>query len=342
MRQTLIMATLADNRATETFVDSMRRDGINGVRINSAHVEPSTLTQMVRTVRNVDPDIKILMDTKGPEVRTTDVDTLIKFIPGDLTTLRSTDSNRLTTHESIFTPVADIERYISVGEHVLIDDGAIDAEVIEVDNTEVRLKIVRGGVLDSRKTIALSSGVIPPLPPVSRRDRTMIEAAMKAGIDMIAHSFVRSANDIRAVAEIIKDSGIQLFAKIECRQAIDRVDEIAACCDGLLCARGDLATSIGISEIPAAQFHIMGACNRAGKASIVATQILESMHTNPMPTRAEVSDIALAVMEGADWLLLCGETARGEYPIEAVEIMDRTIKSIESNHLRCKINLTNT
>ena len=338
MPQTKIMATLADNRASAEFVRSLREAGLDSVRINSAHVTPEGLRRVVDLVRSVDPDIAILMDTKGPELRTTAPAAPIALAPGDLLMFgygtEPSTSDRLLCASS-----PEICDSISPGDTLKIDDGAIELEVLtDADaNGFISCRVSRGGSFDARKTIALPGGQLPPLPAVSDRDREMILAGVKAGIDMIAHSFVRSAADVEAVRSLIEGSDIELYAKIECRQGVEKMEEIARVADGLLVARGDLATAIDIAEIPVVQYRALMLCRSMSRRSIVATQILQSMISAPAPTRAEVSDIALAVMEGADTLLLCGETAQGSFPRECVDTMRRTILSVESNSLRCKI-----
>ncbi len=331
------MATLADNRATADFVRALRLAGMDSVRINSAHVDPQTLDCLVRLVRSVDPDIAVLMDTKGPELRTTDPAAPFTLCEGQ-TLLFGYGTEQSTADCLLSASSPDISEYISTGDIVKIDDGAIEllAEGRGAGGL-MRCRVLCGGTVDARKTIALPGGQMPPLPAVSERDRQMILAGVDAGIDMIAHSFVRSADDVEQVRRLIAGSPIELYAKIECRQAVDGLEEIAKAADGLLVARGDLATAIDIAEIPVVQYRVLSLCRRLHRRSIVATQILQSMISAPAPTRAEVSDIALAVMEGADTLLLCGETAQGRYPTECVSVMRRTILSVESNSMRCKI-----
>ncbi len=334
VRETGIMATLSDVRATEAFVRSLRVAGADAVRINSAHVTPEMFCKMVEVVRSVDSRIRILMDTKGPEVRTSDAAEPMLLEIGDEVEIISTSGGELCSGHRIYTAVAGLDRCVSPGTTVLIDDGLIAVEVGSVSNGAICGRVVRGGTLESRKTIAFDRGELPPLPPVSRRDRLMLEAARDMRIDMIAHSFVRSREDVEAVRSVLADSGIELYAKIECRSAVANMDDIIDAADGVLVARGDLGTAYDLSEIPVLQHEILRRCHAASKPTIVSTQILQSMMESPQPTRAEVSDVALAVMEGADWLLLCGETAQGRYPAECVGFMRRTVESVESKGLR--------
>lgn len=338
MTKTKIMATLATDRATHGFISMMRRAGIDSVRINSAHVDPVSLRGMIASVRAVDPGIRILMDTKGPEIRTTYAPTEISLAEGDTIEMASSADGLPSDRSRIHIAVADMDRYVNPGMKISLDDGEIELEVTDVDRQGIiTLRTIRGGLLGSRKTVSLDTEELPPLPAVSVRDRENIEAALEAGIDMIAHSFVREAADVRAVRKLTEGSGVTLYAKIECRAALRNMDEILGAADGLLVARGDLGTACPLSEIPAIQHEIISRCRRAGKPSILATQILQTMISNPIPTRAELSDVALAVMEGADTLLLCGETALGAYPEECIEIMRQTIESVEKHNLRCRI-----
>lgn len=330
---TKVMATLADNRTTIPFVRSLRSAGMSGVRINSAHVTPQAIRSIISTVRAVDSDITILMDTKGPEMRTTllaDGADSVDIPTGAVVTVCSGDT--LSCDTRIFVNAPYIGSYLAAGDRLLIDDGEIELLVKHpVDPVTLSCEVIAGGALGSRKSVNASDGAqLPPLPAVSVKDRENIAAALECGIDIIAHSFVRTADDIRAVREALAGAPVSLFAKIETREALANLHDIAAAADGLLVARGDLGAQIPVWEVPAAQMNIMQLCRSLGKHTIISTQILNSMMNNPQPTRAELSDIALGVLQGADWLLLTGETAKGSYPVDAVEIMARTIHSTQT------------
>lgn len=320
---TNVMATMADVRCTPAFVEAMRRAGAEGFRINSAHVSPEKLLEMVATIRSVDPSLRILMDTKGPEIRTTAPAEPFTLAEGAEVTLRQ--GTEPSTARLIFSPAPICDMPLQPGHTLLVDDGGCRLEVTAADACSITARVVCGSLIDAAKTIASPDADLPSLPAVSERDRLIISAAHEAGIDMIAHSFVRSADDVRDVRALIDGSGIELYAKIECRQGVDRLDDILAEADALLVARGDLGTQIPLWEIPALQARIAAHCHAAGKPFMIATQMLESMTHAPRPTRAELSDVALGVWQGARWLLLCGETARGEYPVECVDMMRRTV-----------------
>jgi len=333
---TSIMATVTRERCSREFLTALRREGMESVRINSAHVTEEELKQMIMTIRNIDSGIKILMDTKGPEIRTSATNSCNVMLR-EGTNITLTGGTAATDSSTIFVTVENLHECVSTGMPILIDDGALMLKVTDVTDNRIMARVERGGELGSRKTVSIPDARIPQLPAVSERDRANIRAAKSAGIDMIAHSFVRSAADVEAVRHELEGTGITLFAKIECREALENFDEILSAADGLLVARGDLGTQVDISEIPAIQYRAIASCRKVRKPVIVATQILQSMISSPTPTRAEASDIALAVMEGADTLLLCGETAVGQYPTECVAMMRRTIESITRNNLQCKI-----
>ncbi len=329
------MATLTLERCTPEFITSLRQCGMDSVRINSAHVTPDELRFMVKTIRDIDPAIKILMDTKGAEIRTTAVAAPATFATGDKVTIKY--GIELSSRQIIYVNCQGIDTCKGYGTKVLIDDGDIQLKITGVDGKGIHAEVTEGGVLDSRKTVALPGTLLPDMPAVSDNDRLCIEAACEAGIDMIAHSFVRSADDVRQVRALLEGTGITLYSKIECGEAVERMDDILAVSDGLLVARGDLGTAVPLWMIPVIQHKVVSLCRRDDKPVIVSTQILQSMLNAPEPTRAEVSDIALAVMEGTDTLLLCGETAVGLYPQRCVEIMRKTIDSVCAGGLRCVI-----
>lgn len=340
------MATITAERCTDEFIGRMCAAGVDGVRINSAHADAAAIKEMVAKVRRHKEDMDVLIDTKGPEMRTTHVGNCreVELGVGNVVELRGIDAQQLTqtdsskhpvtTAECIWIGVPQFHSYLEEGMRVLIDDGAICMIVESVDDDRgvAVARVEDGGLLGGCKTVALSSGLIPPMPAVSHRDRLSLEAAIEAGANIVAHSFVRSAADVEAVKEIVGERGVKVYAKIECRSAIKNMEEIARAADGVLVARGDLGAAVPLYEMPLWQQRIMTVARESERPTIVSTQILQSMMSNPWPTRAETSDVALAVVQGADCLLLCGETAQGEYPIEAIEMMRLTADSV-TNHI---------
>lgn len=325
---TNVMATLADNRCTPEFVASLYRAGMRGVRINSAHVTPEIIKKMVSIVRSVSQDIAILMDTKGAELRTTATPDNRPFNldTGSIVEIVSSP-DRLSDSSIICLNAAMLGSSVAEGTAVFVDDGEIELTVEKSLPDKLLAKVTKPGVLGSRKTVNFRGVEINALPAVTYRDKICIEAGIEAGIDIIAHSFVRSEEDVIAVRQLIAGSPIALISKIECRPAVINLDDILAASDGLLCARGDLGAEVGIEHVPAIEMEVIARCRKAGKPVIVATQFLQTMFTQPTPTRAEAGDIASAVMQGADTLLLCGETAQGNYPRECVEWMNSIINA---------------
>ena len=334
----MIMATVtAAQTAEPSLIQQMRNAGLNGVRINSAHVSPNKLKEMIGQIRAIDPEITILMDTKGPEMRTTALESPISFSAGDTIHITSDTNDNPSSESCIRINVPMLQSHLSLGQNIEFDDGEISASITDINGEMITACVTSGGTLGSRKTMTADGFDSSYLPAVNLRDKLNIQAAKEAGIDIIAHSFVRSAEDVTAVKDLVSGSNTKVFAKIECEPALERLNEIINTADGILVARGDLGTAIDPCRIPAIQAKIIALCIKANCPTIVATQIMQSMMENPRPTRAELSDIALGVMQGVDWLLLCGETAQGKYPVNCVEIMNRTIKTTQQAELQWKI-----
>ncbi len=343
---TAIMATLTYGQCTPEFISLMTARGMQGVRINSAHVTGSQMAEMVHAIRAAAPSAVILTDTKGAEVRTTEAPVPVEFLEGD-TTVAFYAPDRLTTREAICLNAPDLGLYVRPGQLMTIDDGALRftiedvEEVADIPGGRLHLRALNSGVLGARKSVNFPGIDLPHLPSVTEKDREAILAAPAAGVDIIAHSFVRTARDIEAVREVLRsatpdgsdNSDILVFAKIECRMALEHLDEIMDAADGILFARGDLGAAVPVEQIPVIQQKVMERATRRGLPVILSTQILQSMINSDTPTRAEVTDMYLGVMQGASWMLLCGETAQGRYPAECVDVMRRTIEAT-CNYIR--------
>ena len=345
-KKTKIVATLSDFRATEEFVRKLCDAGMDVVRINSAHVTEEGAARIVEAVHRVNPAIPVMLDTKGPEIRVTAVAAAcgagIGFRKGDRVAVRGSAGSDETTHEVVYMNVPTIVRDIPVGARMLIADGELELRVVSKNDDELQCEFVTGGMLRSRKSVNVP-GVCIDLPSVTEKDRRFIEWAMRHDVDFIAHSFVRSARDVQAVQEILDTQGslIKIISKIENQEGLDNLDEIIEASYGIMVARGDLGVELLAEAIPNAQRRIVERCIAAKRPVIIATQMLYSMVHSPRPTRAEVSDVASAIYERVDAVMLSDETAMGDYPAEAVQTMARVAREIErdEDHFRPMIDM---
>ncbi|MCI5686118.1 MAG: pyruvate kinase, partial [Enterococcus gallinarum] len=293
------------------------------------------MTMVREAVKKTGKDVGILLDTKGAEIRTTVQDTTeadygragyIQFNVGDQTRI-SMDPEHKGTKEKIAVTYPGLFDDVYVGGHILFDDGLIDMEIIEKDEAARELVVVvkNAGMLGSRKGVN-APGVSISLPGITEKDADDIRFGLDNDIDFIAASFVRKAQDVLEIREILEEKNmthVQIFSKIESQEGIDNIDEIIKVSDGIMVARGDMGVEIPAEEVPMVQKRIIKKCNAVGKSVITATQMLESMQQNPRPTRAEASDVANAVFDGTDATMLSGESANGDYPVQAVATMAR-------------------
>ncbi len=325
-KYTKIVATISDKRCEIPFVKELYTNGLNVVRMNSAHLQLEGFQKIVKNVRAVSDKIGILMDTKGPEIRTTvnENDASIEIKEGDKV-MFSGNSGGISTGSAICLSYENIATDIQVGCHFLIDDGELDFLIEKInDDGIIECTALNGGSLGSRKSVNIP-GVSIKLPSLTPRDIINIGYAIDMNVDFIAHSFVRSKQDILDIQAILdaRGSQIKIIAKIENQEGIDNFDEIIEVAYGVMIARGDLGIEIPAERIPGIQNELIKKCLHHHKPVIVATQMLHSMISNPRPTRAEVSDIANAVYMHTDALMLSGETAYGKYPVEALSTMAR-------------------
>ena len=324
-KQTKIVATVSDKRCDVEFVRDLFENGMNVVRMNSAHLDAEGFNKIITNVRAVSNTIAILMDTKGPEMRTTAIadDGRINFSTGDYVKM-SGNPNQLTTKEHICISYSNFVKDLSVGSLVLIDDGEIEFKVIEKHDDFLLCIAENEGELGSRKSVNVP-GVRINLPALTEKDRKNILYAIEHNIDFIAHSFVRNKQDVLDIQEILDahNSSIKIIAKIENQEGVDNIDEILEVAYGVMIARGDLGIEVPQEKIPGIQRILIKKCVQAKKPVIVATQMLHSMIKNPRPTRAEVTDIANAIYYRTDALMLSGETAYGKYPVEAIATMSK-------------------
>ena len=337
---TKIVATVSDKRCDVDFIKRLADAGINVVRMNSAHLEYDGFKKILDNARAANSTLAIMMDTKGPEIRTTVTETgePVEFHAGDEVTFYGNPDGKTST-KVINLNYADIAKAVKAGDRVLIDDGEIEFTIISVDGDAIHAVADNDGTLGSRKSVNLP-GVIIDLPAVTERDKRNIGYAIDLGVDFIAHSFVRSAADVKEVQAILDErhSPIKIISKIENQEGIDNFDEILEASYGIMVARGDLGIEVPAEKIPGIQAMMIHKCIEAHKPVIVATQMLHSMIEHPRPTRAEISDVANAVYQRADAIMLSGETAYGKYPVEAVTTMTKVAIEVEAS-LRQKMEI---
>ena len=331
MKQTKIVASISDLRCDANFIRSLFEAGMNVVRMNTAHANEDGIKQIIKNVRSVSRHIGILIDTKGPAVRTTGCAEPIQFWEGDMVKIFGRPEMD-STHDMINLSYTNFASDVREGCHILFDDGAIDMEVMAINGPAVIAQVKNDGVLGAHKSVNVP-GVHIALPTLTDKDRKNIMLAIDQDIDFIAHSFVRSAADVRAVQAILDafNSDIKIISKIENQEGVDNIDEIIEASYGIMIARGDLGIEVPIERIPGIQREIIHKCIMAKKPVIVATQMLHTMISNPRPTRAEVTDIANAIYSHTDALMLSGETASGKYPVEAVQTMSAIAEQAEKD-----------
>ena len=330
-KRTKIVATISDKRCSEDFIRELHDAGMDVIRINSAHLGVDEALKIIANARAVSDRIAILLDTKGPEIRTTVCDSPVTLKKGS--TVRITgDPGGKTADNCIYVTYPGFAANVGVGSSVLIDDGDLELKVMKRDGNSVECQVQNDGILNSRKSVNIPGAKIT-LPSLTDKDRAFIRMAIEQDIDFIAHSFVRSRQDVLDVQALLTEGGsdIKIIAKIENQEGVDNIDEILESVYGIMVARGDLAIEIPYEKIPVVQRMIIGKCIHSRKAVIVATQMLHTMISNPRPTRAEVSDIANAIYSQTDAIMLSGETANGKYPVEAVKTMTRVALEVENN-----------
>lgn len=332
-KKTKIICTISDMNCEIAFIRALYEDGMNVVRINSAHASIEGAQRIVDNVRAVSDKIAILVDTKGPEVRLTAMDRPEGFDvrAGDRIVIKDGPS-MISSREALYTTCQEFVSDVPSGAHILIDDGSIDLEVAARTEDSLICIVCNSGTVKGKKSINVPNVHIS-LPALSAKDRTFVEWAIRSDIDFIAHSFVRSHEDLLEIQEILDAGGshLKIISKIENQQGIDNLDDILNHCYGVMVARGDLGVEIPAEKIPIIQNIIIQKCRARKKPVIIATQMLHSMIENPRPTRAEVTDVANAIFQRTDAIMLSGETASGKYPVDAVQTMCRIAKEAEKN-----------
>ena len=337
MRKTKIICTMGPNTNDRAMMKRLAEEGMNIARFNfshGSHEEQKGRMDLLKSVREeIGKPIAILLDTKGPEIRTG----VLK--DGKKVMLEAGEMFTLTTEEiegdakKVSITYDGLAEDVEPGKRILIDDGLIELEVKTINGNEITCKVLNGGELGERKGVNVLN-VPVRLPALTKKDREDIIFGVEQGIDFIAASFVRSAEGILEIRALLKECGapyIPIIAKIENAEGIKNIDEIIHCADGIMVARGDLGVEIPAEKVPYLQKMLIKKCNDNYKPVITATQMLDSMIRNPRPTRAEVTDVANAVYDGTDAVMLSGETAQGKYPVEALQMMVHIIENTEQH-----------
>lgn len=337
LRKTKIVCTIGPASENEKIFRELVLNGLNVARLNFSHGSHEEHKKKFDTIKKVRKDLgastAIMLDTKGPEIRTRDFENNGVELEKDqefiITTRDILGNNTIAsvTYEGF-------AQDVKPGDTVLIDDGLISLEVVEaINETDLKCIVKNGGTVKNKKGVNIPNVDIN-LPALTQKDIDDIVFGIEQGIDYIAASFIRKADDVIGIRRILEDhnaDNIMIISKIENRQGVENIDEIIAVTDGIMVARGDLGVEIPAEEVPLVQKELIKKCNDAGKPVITATQMLDSMMRNPRPTRAEVSDVATAIFEGSDAIMLSGETASGSYPLEAVQTMARIAEMIENS-----------
>ncbi len=335
INRTKIIATIGPASSTKSIIRSLIRSGANVLRLNFSHGTQEDHLNRIRMIRSLSKEfndpIGILLDLQGPKIRIGEVkDGSVHLKVGQKLTI--TTHIMIGTNQKISSSYQNLPRDVKKGDVILIDDGNIELRVLDMKEDEVVTQVLHGGILKSKKGINLPDTNVS-VPSLTEKDLDDLAFGLTHHVDWVALSFVRKADDIKELREIICKKGkwTKIIAKIEKPEAVENIDAIIEASDGLMVARGDLGVEIPMEQVPLIQKQIVRKCNMAAKPVIVATQMLESMIQNPRPTRAEASDVANAIMDGADAVMLSAETAAGNYPALAVRSMARIIKSVEDN-----------
>jgi pyruvate kinase len=335
MRKTKIVCTIGPASESIENLKKLMNAGMNVARLNFSHGDYEEHGNRIKNIRQACAEtgktVAILLDTKGPEIRTGKLSVDAIELVQDQHIILTTEEI-LGDAQRVSVTYSDLPKDVTVGSTILIDDGLIGLTVVDIRGTEIECRIVNGGTLKSKKGVNVP-GVSVSLPGITEKDAADIVFGIQQGVDFIAASFVRKASDVLEIRHLLEQDNathIHIISKIENQEGVDNLDEILEVSDGLMVARGDLGVEIPAEEVPLVQKRMIKKCNQVGKPVITATMMLDSMQRNPRPTRAEASDVANAVFDGSDAVMLSGETAAGKYPVESVQTMARIAEKAET------------
>jgi pyruvate kinase len=335
MRKTKIICTIGPSSESFTMLEKLAKAGMNIVRLNMSHGDHESHMKVIKSVRTLNKKLEnpiaILIDTQGPEIRTGDIKQELNLKKDDVISVvaRGEENVEFT---SIRVNYEDLVNDVTIGDMITVDNGLINLEVLTKEDRTMQCKVIDGGILKSKRHVNLP-GIRVNLPAITEKDKRDILFSISQEVDFIALSFVRNAEDVDQLKALLgnKVEKIKVISKIEDQEGLKNLSEILDKSDGVMVARGDLGVEIAIEKLPRVQRRIIRLCAQQGKRVIVATHMLESMIKNPIPTRAEVTDVANAVYEEADAIMLSGESAMGKYPVKCVEILSRITLSIEQS-----------
>ena len=332
LRKTKIICTIGPKTASYEMLMKMYVAGMNVIRLNMSHGSHDSHEKIIRSIKNINQKIKdsipVLLDLEGPEIRTGTLKENIHLKEGDVITVSVGNENAEISSFSI--DYEDLINTLNVGDKITVDSGLINLEILEKNRGTMECKVIDGGTLSSQRHVNLP-GIRVNLPSLTEQDKIHVMFGLEHEVDFIALSFVREANDVQQLREMLGEKGnkIKIISKIEEQEGVNNIDEIIDVSDAIMVARGDLGIELPLEELPNVQRTIVYKCHQKGKRVIVATHLLESMIENPIPTRAEVTDVANAVYSEVDAVMLSGETAVGKYPIRCIEDIDKIARASE-------------
>ena len=333
-RHTKIIATLGPATKSKEMLSKLILGGVDILRLNMAHASHKWVEDAMWYIREASTEVgrhvAVMMDVKGPEIRTGVVELPIDLAVGDVIEFYTKRGEPTGDVPAVSVNYPGLPGEVKVGDVVLVDSGLIQLKVLDTEEAKIRLEVLTAGSVTSRRHINLP-GIQVDLPTLTEKDENDLRAGVKAGIDFVALSFVREADDVKTLRQFLEDLGSEarIIAKIEDQAGVRNMEVIIREADGIMVARGDLGVEIDYHKLPLVQSDLIRACQAEGKPVIVATHMLESMISSPMPTRAEVSDVSHAIREQADAVMLSGETTTGSYPLESVDVFKNIIESIE-------------
>ncbi len=329
--KTKIVATIGPASWDKNILKDMITQGMDVARINASFADFDELKRVSQNIREISPRVGIMLDTMGHKIRVTGFNEERKLIEKEKIIVvpdKGENSNQNLDNNHIAITYPTLHQDISRNAHILLDDGLVSLKVIDIKGEEILCEVVQGGILRPKKTVNIPNTNLK-FPSLSKKDKLDIKYAVENGFDFISASFIRDIHDIAMVRKLMGKTHIKLIAKIEDREGVDNFDQILPLVDGVMVARGDMGVELPLEDVPVIQKQIIFKCRSVGKPVIVATQMLESMRKSVRPTRAEVSDVANAVMDGCDALMLSAETSTGEFPVEAVKTMNKIAIKVE-------------